>query len=400
MNRMNVLKCTAALMICCAMGMGGSVSQPVHSATALFGDVSGHWAESGIRNALELRIVDGYPDGSFRPDASVTRAEFIKMAAQALKLPIGKAGEGADWYKAYVAATEEAGISHSSDFNGGDLNAPISRLEMARIAARSVESGLQVKEYNPEDHLIMYLATKTGLIQGMARGDLALEAATTRAQSVTIIDRILRVKNGEKLEVDKYALANAELAHLKTNIFTVMPDIFGGIQYNKWDTSKMVMETPDGLYKGSVDRIIAIDFEDPNDPNLNLLGDVNELLWWGAGDRFHYVRDNRKSYGIVFERSLEYNKDTSKYGTGHGGPPIMYVSGINAPDDTALSEGVLNTRARLFKPDGTSANAVIIPKDGLSTRRLMSIEIHAPAIPPNRTHAQDIVTVISPFYVK
>lgn len=39
-------------------------------------DVTGHWAEKAIRRCMERGLLKGYPDGSFRPDQPVTRAEL------------------------------------------------------------------------------------------------------------------------------------------------------------------------------------------------------------------------------------------------------------------------------------------------------------------------------------
>lgn len=39
-------------------------------------DVAGHWAEESIRRVRAAGLIQGYPDGSFRPDRPVTRAEL------------------------------------------------------------------------------------------------------------------------------------------------------------------------------------------------------------------------------------------------------------------------------------------------------------------------------------
>ena len=44
-----------------------------------FTDTKGHWAESCIEQAVEKKLFNGYPDGSFRPDTKVTRAQFITV---------------------------------------------------------------------------------------------------------------------------------------------------------------------------------------------------------------------------------------------------------------------------------------------------------------------------------
>lgn len=44
-----------------------------------FNDLAGHWAEADVLRAAALGWVEGYEDGSFRPDAFITRAEVITM---------------------------------------------------------------------------------------------------------------------------------------------------------------------------------------------------------------------------------------------------------------------------------------------------------------------------------
>ena len=42
-------------------------------------DISGHWAEKSIKKAKTKAIMKGYPDGSFKPDQDLTRAEFVTV---------------------------------------------------------------------------------------------------------------------------------------------------------------------------------------------------------------------------------------------------------------------------------------------------------------------------------
>ena len=50
-----------------------------NAAKAPFEDVKGHWGESAIDQAYGNRRIEGYPDGSFRPNANITRAEAAKI---------------------------------------------------------------------------------------------------------------------------------------------------------------------------------------------------------------------------------------------------------------------------------------------------------------------------------
>ena len=45
----------------------------------MFTDTNGHWAEKDIDKAAEKGIVNGFEDGSFRPDESVTRAQLCSI---------------------------------------------------------------------------------------------------------------------------------------------------------------------------------------------------------------------------------------------------------------------------------------------------------------------------------
>ena len=47
-------------------------------------DAIGHWAEKEIRRAFERGLLRGYPDGSFRPDKPVTRAELAVVLGRLL----------------------------------------------------------------------------------------------------------------------------------------------------------------------------------------------------------------------------------------------------------------------------------------------------------------------------
>lgn len=48
-----------------------------------FSDIEKHWAQACISQLQTLKIAGGYPDGSFRPDATITRAEFAVLMCKA-----------------------------------------------------------------------------------------------------------------------------------------------------------------------------------------------------------------------------------------------------------------------------------------------------------------------------
>ncbi len=57
----------------------------------LMKDIEEHWAKALIKRAVGLGIVNGYEDGTFRPEDQVKRAEIMVMINRALKLKVNKA---------------------------------------------------------------------------------------------------------------------------------------------------------------------------------------------------------------------------------------------------------------------------------------------------------------------
>lgn len=88
---------------------------------ANFSDISGHWAEEYIDRAAQAGWIKGYPDGSFRPDADITRAEAITLVNAVLGRAPHKDGlhedmavwpDNADTQAWYYLAVQEATNSH------------------------------------------------------------------------------------------------------------------------------------------------------------------------------------------------------------------------------------------------------------------------------------------------
>ncbi|NOU93308.1 hypothetical protein GC093_08770 [Paenibacillus sp. LMG 31456] len=67
----------ALLTICCIMST--SVVGVQAAGATKFMDVKSHWAEKTINQLVDQGLLDGFPDGTFRPDETVTADQFIKI---------------------------------------------------------------------------------------------------------------------------------------------------------------------------------------------------------------------------------------------------------------------------------------------------------------------------------
>lgn len=228
---------------------------PVRGAVVpLFSDVSSHWAKASIEQAVTKGYVSGYPDGKFLPDKQVTRAEFIKMVVDALKLPHVQAGS--PWYQKYVAASIEFNIHKETDFKELDLNKKynqtLTRMEMARIAVRAVDEAMRDPKAIINDDSFMLQATTKGIIHGMGKGELAPEGLSTRAQAVAVVERMLTLHEGKTLPTDQTAIDNARIKLTKNNLF-----LFG---FTDIVTFPVTVVDPSG-YKITIHSMYAYDTE-------------------------------------------------------------------------------------------------------------------------------------------
>lgn len=170
------------------------------------------WAEGLILNLAAREIVHGAAEGEFRPEAAITRAEFVKLLAEALELDTaagqGGAGfsdeaEGA-WYSKYLAAARAAGIISGRDDGSFGADDPVTREDMAVLSHRFLrhvgaalrEQGTPVSFTDQSDisgyasEAVAYL-TGAGVVNGLEEGKFAPQAKATRAQAAAILYRIL-----------------------------------------------------------------------------------------------------------------------------------------------------------------------------------------------------------------
>ncbi len=95
-----------------------------------------------IQTAVELDIMNGYPDGTFRPQNEISLAEAVKMAAVVHDRYHNNhysfdMSQGSHWYDTYVTYALEQGIIQPDEFS--DFSASAARCEMAYLFYMATE---------------------------------------------------------------------------------------------------------------------------------------------------------------------------------------------------------------------------------------------------------------------
>ncbi|MFC4306858.1 polysaccharide lyase family 8 super-sandwich domain-containing protein [Cohnella boryungensis] len=174
-----------------------------------FKDIAGHWAQNAILSAAGMKLVSGYSDGTFKPNAAITRAEFTVMLANALKLEgAGSATAFTDeaaiggWAKQAIANAVEAGIVSGYANASFRPTAIITRAEMAAMIARalklSAEAGATTGFADDKDipkwaKGAIEAVRKLGIVNGRSNNKFVPNGTATRAEAVTLLVRIVEL---------------------------------------------------------------------------------------------------------------------------------------------------------------------------------------------------------------
>ena len=165
-----------------------------------FSDVNeGDWYYSNVMRAVELGILSGYSDGTFRPMNNITRRDFAIMLAQSLghsndELATSPFKDVADddYGVSSIAYLYEQGITAGDDKGNFNPDAYITRQEAAIFLARAFEATGTTSETFTDDAKIaswakeyVYACKAAGLMNGDTNGTFRPTSTLTRAEAAS-----------------------------------------------------------------------------------------------------------------------------------------------------------------------------------------------------------------------
>lgn len=181
------------------------INDPRHANIPVFPDTVDHWAADNIRLFARLGIVQGYGDGTFKPDANVTRGEFASMLVRLFPFAQGTAATpgftdlGDSWAREAVLTLASNGIINGYEDGMFHADRNITRAEMIAILARIVNMAevkpgktvnLQDIEHTWAKDQIR-LAANAGIINGRSENGFGPNQSATRAEVLTVLLRAI-----------------------------------------------------------------------------------------------------------------------------------------------------------------------------------------------------------------
>ena len=194
-----------ALSIVIAMAMTLSLLTLGAAAKGTYSDTQGTWAEAAIERWSGYGMIQGN-NGKFDPNGDLTRGQMATMLTRLLKLAAAESAGFSDitdetWCADAVNRCAAAGIMLGN--NGKAMpNAPITRQEAMVMLARAlgvapVTDTKALAKFADADKAGTfaqgYLAAlvEAGIVKGTAEGKLDPLSNITRAEMVTIVDRLI-----------------------------------------------------------------------------------------------------------------------------------------------------------------------------------------------------------------
>ena len=177
----------------------------ISSISFAYSDTSEHWAREAIDDMSDKKIVNGYSDGTFKPNNEMTRAEFIAVVNRMLGLKNESSRyipdiSRQDWYYADVRKAVEAGILKGDDAGYIRPNDTITREEAVVVLARAFKIadavGIDIS-YSDRSEISdwaktnVYTFVRYGYLNGYDDNIIRPKSPITRAEALTIIKRII-----------------------------------------------------------------------------------------------------------------------------------------------------------------------------------------------------------------
>ena len=191
------------------LSLGADTSQAIaqtNSQSAIFSDTNiNDWYYPHMEMLVEKGGINGYTDGTFKPNNTITNAEFVKIIVGLVSETDTNTSD--HWAEGYIQKAKALGIVDADELVRSDYDEPIRRQSMAKYAARTMNKVLgetptadtstyisEIKDWSDVcENCKEYVAEvySKGVICGMPDGTFSGGSFTTRAEATTMLVRMI-----------------------------------------------------------------------------------------------------------------------------------------------------------------------------------------------------------------
>ncbi|MCU6708643.1 S-layer homology domain-containing protein [Paenibacillus sp. J5C_2022] len=173
-----------------------------------FPDLADHWSRHDVELLASMLIIEGRSDSRFDPESSITRAEFTSLLSRILGLEAEEAESpfsdvNGRWYEKAVTGATNAGIVTGYQDGTFRPNAVVTRQEMAIMIVRTLRY-LNIalentdQSFNDQDDIAdwaeeaVQLAAAAGIVRGDEQGNYQPADYASRAEAAVMLIRLMR----------------------------------------------------------------------------------------------------------------------------------------------------------------------------------------------------------------
>ena len=202
----NLIKFLMCLICCCACSLSYAGSS--------FSDIQNHWAEKQIIKFADDSFINGYEDGTFKPDNNITNIEFLKLVLTVGKYDLVREGNSV-WPDFYISTAKENDLIEKDCVI---VEKAITRYEACEIVSKFIDvsdvkqNSNKFKDLNDEYKECVLKLVKLKIVTGYKDKTFRGEEYLTRAEAVTIISRAAQEKKS-LISKKEYDYSDAKLSN-------------------------------------------------------------------------------------------------------------------------------------------------------------------------------------------
>ncbi|CAM4516487.1 mannan endo-1,4-beta-mannosidase [Paenibacillus endophyticus] len=177
-----------------------SLAMPVIAQTKTT-DTQGHWAQAAIERWQSNGVINGYSDGSFRPNRTINRAELVTIINASLgfrsqsEQPFSDVAASA-WYAEAVSAAREAGYFEGYPSNVAKPLDAVTRQDAVVLLAKAFHlKAVGSASFKDEADIAVYakeaVDALSSVLEGYGDGSFKPRNPLTRAELVAVIDKLV-----------------------------------------------------------------------------------------------------------------------------------------------------------------------------------------------------------------